>query len=221
MEVLKKIYLVRHGESVENPVEIFQSPEAKLSERGREQVRIVSKRLVTTRAQVLISSILPRARETTEIINGTLGIPVEETPLLVERVNPPFVNGKSRTDPAAQRVWGEYRNSFFCDPAMHGGESFTKLLARVYALLELFSLRTEKRILAVGHGTFFRTLFALVIHGASSAEVFRAYLASTRLENCAVVPLTMVDDAGLVRWHIDPGSADGFTDRRTASKTEV
>jgi|GEM_PF-383783 len=73
-------YLVRHGESENNVLNIMNSlPEEKkyhLTERGRAQVEKTAALLVPKHIDVIIASPLLRTRETAEIISEKAGIPI-------------------------------------------------------------------------------------------------------------------------------------------------
>ena len=73
-------YLVRHGESENNVLNIVNSlPEEKkyhLTEKGRKQVEKTAALLVPKHIDVIIASPLLRTRETAEIISLKIGLPV-------------------------------------------------------------------------------------------------------------------------------------------------
>ena len=64
----KIVYFVRHGQSEENILPIYQSPDSPLSQAGREQAGSVAERIAKIDFDVLISSPLPRTKETAEAI---------------------------------------------------------------------------------------------------------------------------------------------------------
>ena len=76
------LYLVRHGEAVVNvePIMGGMRGDTGLTPRGVAQAESLRDRLAATgeiAADILISSTLPRARQTAEIIAGVLNMPVE------------------------------------------------------------------------------------------------------------------------------------------------
>ncbi len=78
-----ELYLVRHGESVPNVTPIIggMRGDAGLTDRGREQARLLEQRLRAERlpADQLYASTLPRALETAEYVARALGLSVQPT----------------------------------------------------------------------------------------------------------------------------------------------
>lgn len=80
------LYLVRHGETVDNVNHIMQGQtQGELTERGREQAREVAARMAAVHIDAFVSSDLRRAVDTCRIIAGPHGMDVLTTPLLRER----------------------------------------------------------------------------------------------------------------------------------------
>lgn len=81
-----KLYLVRHGETVDNKNHIMQGQvQGELDELGFEQAREVSRQMAQEPIDAFVSSDLHRAVQTCEIIAEPHGKAVEQTPLLRER----------------------------------------------------------------------------------------------------------------------------------------
>src|ERR1700747_2916865 len=82
-----KLIMVRHGESEGNRDRRFTiSPDVPLTDLGREQARAVAARIARRFApSCVISSPFRRARQTSEIIAGELGLPIEVVHDLHER----------------------------------------------------------------------------------------------------------------------------------------
>lgn len=80
------IFLVRHGETVDNARQIMQGQTpGELNEQGREQARQVAERLATEEIDAVVASDLRRAIQTAEYIAEPHHLPVVTTPLLRER----------------------------------------------------------------------------------------------------------------------------------------
>ena len=80
------IFLVRHGETVDNARQIMQGQTpGELNEQGREQARQVAERLATEEIDAVVASDLHRAIQTAEYIAEPHHLPVVTTPLLRER----------------------------------------------------------------------------------------------------------------------------------------
>ncbi len=75
------IFLVRHGETVDNARQIMQGQtQGELNQRGREQAEQVARRLASEPLDAIVASDLHRAIETAEVIAEPHGLPVVTTP---------------------------------------------------------------------------------------------------------------------------------------------
>lgn len=163
-----KIFLVRHGETIDNVRQIMQGQtQGDLTERGREQAQQVAERLVQEHLDAVIASDLRRAIQTAEIIAAPHGLSVIQTPLLRER------------------DWGGFTGRFI--PDLKGEvwpddiESEEELLSRARTLL-LYITTTfpGKRVVAVGHGIINKAILA-VYAGCTMREVQRMMNAEVRV----------------------------------------
>lgn len=83
---MTKLYLVRHGETVDNVNQILQGQTpGMLNDKGREQAHEVALRMKDAKIDAFVSSDLCRSIETCEIIAEPHGMQVRTTPLLRER----------------------------------------------------------------------------------------------------------------------------------------
>ncbi|MBX0326687.1 histidine phosphatase family protein [Oscillochloris sp. ZM17-4] len=150
------LYLIRHGEAVANvqPIVAGMKGDVGLTERGRSQAERLRERLARTgeiAADVLIASTLPRARQTAEIIQPALGLPIifdDE----VQELNIGEADGMSNAD-----AWARYgRPDFDAEPLRPiapGGESWGSFTLRVgRALTRITQEHAGKTIVVVCHG---------------------------------------------------------------------
>ena len=80
------LYLVRHGETIDNVNRIMQGQtQGELTENGRMQARGLARKMAGEHIDVFVSSDLKRAVDTCEIVAGPHGCGVVTTPLLRER----------------------------------------------------------------------------------------------------------------------------------------
>ena len=151
-----RLILVRHGESVAQVEGVVGGPRAcrGLSELGRRQVEALRDRWVTSglRADILLSSTLPRAIETAELLRDALGglepEPVED---LCEIV-PGECDGMTWDDFETQFRGGDYRWDPH-SPVAPGGESWIEFQTRVSRTIGAIVDRLEGRtIVAAVHG---------------------------------------------------------------------
>ena len=143
------IFLVRHGETVDNARQIMQGQtQGELNARGREQALQVAGRLATEHLDAVVSSDLRRAIQTAEIIARPHGLTVSTTPLLRER------------------DWGSFTGRFI--PDLRGEvwpddiESEEELLMRARSfLIYMTATYPGCRVVAVGHGIFNKAILAV------------------------------------------------------------
>jgi probable phosphoglycerate mutase len=118
------IYLLRHGETPGNAARVLQTPEVRLSERGRLQAERLAQRLSGAGIARILSSDLERAVLTAESLRAASGAPLELEPLLQERSF-----GDLRGTPYAALGF----DPFAADYAPPGGESWAVFHTRVDA----------------------------------------------------------------------------------------
>ena len=162
------LFLVRHGETVDNARQIMQGQtQGELNERGREQARQVACRLADEVVDAVVSSDLRRAIQTAEIIAEPMGLKVTTTALLRER------------------DWGGFTGRFI--PDLRGAtwpddiESEDELLTRARSfLLYMTATFPGKRVVAVGHGMINKAILACYA-GCTMREVQRMMNAEVRV----------------------------------------
>lgn len=137
---MTKLYLVRHGETVDNANRIMQGQtQGELNAKGREQAREVARKMKDEDIDVFVSSDLRRAVETCGIIAEPHGMPVVTTLLLRER------------------DWGSFTGMYIPDlkdvPWPDDIETAEGLRRRAEEFLDyLRAAYPGKTVLAVGHG---------------------------------------------------------------------
>lgn len=138
---MTKLYLVRHGETVDNAAKILQGQEpGRLNQTGVRQAEEVRDRMRNAAIDVFMASDLHRAVQTCEIIAEPHHKPVETTTLLRERDWGDFT-GRYIPDLQTVREWP--RNV----------ESLESIKERARRFLAMVRTRYEgKTVLAVGHG---------------------------------------------------------------------
>lgn len=173
-----ELYLVRHGEAVANvePVIGGMRGDPGLTERGREQARLLQERLLDQRmhADRLVSSTLPRALQTAEYVARALGLPVLRDDGLHE-LRPGEADGLTVEQWRARYHMGEEPPGAR-DPYRvfsPGGESWATFLARAGgALSRLVAQYRGETVVAVCHAGVVEASFALAFGlGASGNRV--------------------------------------------------
>lgn len=181
-----RLYLVRHGETEHNRLQIMQGHgEAPLNDRGIRQVTRLGQRLAAVPIEHIYSSDLRRAAMTAAIIAAHTGAPIEYHPGLRER-DPGQLTGR----PYAESM------PFFTDPGYHppGGESVPVFGERVRRAFEELLEREggrNRRVAVVSHGMVCAA-FARLCVGLAQEE-----LADVKWPNAS---LTIAEYNG--RWNL-------------------
>jgi 2,3-bisphosphoglycerate-dependent phosphoglycerate mutase len=156
VNVVTHLYLIRHGEAVSNvqPIVGGMRGDTGLTPRGVAQAERLRDRLASTgaiAADVLVSSTLPRARETAEIIAPALGLPIlwDDD---VQEMRPGVADGMSLD---------EFREKFGIPstarepfrPLAPGGENWPQFMLRVATALDRIARQyRDKSVVIVCHG---------------------------------------------------------------------
>lgn len=181
-----ELFLVRHGETVENAAGVLQGlMPGHLSELGKQQVCATRDRLHGQTFDVMFVSDLHRTVQTAHLLNEVLHIPMIETTLLRER-DWGEVTGKKIADidtyhfpPSVETV----------EHVFERAASFINMLLRDY---------DGKRVLAVSHGLFSRALQACY-NGKTIRETPRmgnAEVRTLKITHQIVLPNQATEETG-------------------------
>ena len=162
------LYLVRHGETVDNARQIMQGQtQGELNENGILQATQLSETWKDRQLDAIIASDLKRSVDTARIIAEPHGLEVQTTPLLRER------------------DWGSFTGRFI--PELKGEvwpddiETLENLLSRAGEFITFVKQTYPgKKVLAVGHGIINKAVQA-VYYGKSMSEVQRMMNAEVRI----------------------------------------
>lgn len=152
------LYLVRHGETVDNVNHIMQGQtQGELNGEGRMQAHKVAEEMAAVHIDAFISSDLKRAYETCGIIAEPHGLKVTTTPLLRER------------------DWGSFTGRFIPglkdEPWPDDIESLDALKRRAADFLDYVKAKyPSSTVLAVGHGIINKAVQA-VFYGKEMQDV--------------------------------------------------
>jgi len=161
----RRYYFVRHGETLLNAGHIKQGEEGELSEEGRAQAERVGKTLKPLHIAHIISSTYPRAKETTEIMNTHLNVPVVYSDLFAERRNPSVVIGKKTKDPDVVRIIDAIEYAYHPDDYRYADEeNFLDLKQRARKCLELLARQGTRQTVVVTHHVFLKMLLAQMLY---------------------------------------------------------
>jgi broad specificity phosphatase PhoE len=145
----KRLIFARHGEYECNLLGTCNcNPRTPypLTAKGRLQAELLGERLRGAEIEAIVSSEFLRARQTAQLVNAALGLPI-------------LVNSLANENRVGTRFEGRHNDEFLAsirhDPAhaaQPDGESFTAMLARIGKLLEDLSRSSPSTILVVTHG---------------------------------------------------------------------
>ena len=162
------LYLVRHGETVDNVNQIMQGQtQGQLTENGIRQAEEVRDNMASVDFAAIIASDLKRSVDTANVIAEPHNLEVVQTPLLRER------------------DWGGFTGRYI--PELKGEkwpddiETLENLLSRAGEFIA-FVKKTYpgKKVLAVGHGIVNKAIQA-VYYGKQMSEVQRMTNAEVRI----------------------------------------
>lgn len=162
------LYLVRHGETVDNKAQILQGQtNGELNETGREQARLVRDKMAHESIDAFVASDLRRAVETCEIIAEPHGKSVVTTPLLRER------------------DWGSFTGKFIPDLKVltwpDDVETLDHLKQRASEFMDWLKTHyPDQTVLAVGHGIINKAIQS-VYYDKPMNEVMKMTNAEVRL----------------------------------------
>ena len=165
---LTKIIFVRHGHSQKNAERVLSSTPDKwpLTDKGREGIQKLAEEL-DKNIDVIISSPILRAKQTAEIINEKLNLPIEFDDLAAE-INVGEWNDLPKDERKATESYREYDKVFHDPEARYfhklgrTGESREDLQNRALELLKKIQEKhAGKNVLVVGHGGMYPALMKI------------------------------------------------------------
>jgi broad specificity phosphatase PhoE len=148
------IILVRHGETNENHAQIVQHAEVGLSKRGHEQAKLLAKALQKFDIQHVLSSDLPRTRQTSDHYLGSNDTTVNYTPWLRER-NFGDLRGKHYTE-----IGYDFTEEELSPKHGENKAVFAFRVKQAWLDIQARAKRCSGDLLVVSHGLVCRTLVA-------------------------------------------------------------
>lgn len=150
---MTKIYIARHGETDWNRAGKLQgATDVPLNEEGRKQAVACGKFFEDIAIRAIFTSPLQRARETAEIINQQLHLPLIQIDAFRER-----------TFGAAEGMTYEERSKVYPRKNYPNQESFKAFRKRlVRGLQEIYEAYPDEEVALIAHGAVIHTLFQIV-----------------------------------------------------------
>ena len=162
------LYLVRHGETVDNARQLMQGQtQGQLNEQGLQQAEQLARQLSGEAIDAFVASDLQRAIDTATILARPHGMTVTTTPLLRER------------------DWGDFTGRYIPDlqglPFPDNVETIEQLQQRARCFLDYIrQTYPDRRVVAVGHGIVNKAIQA-VYHKKSMRDIERMKNAEVRM----------------------------------------
>lgn len=173
-----KLYVTRHGQTQYNiDVRICGRADVRLTEKGIAQAHELAQVMQEEKLDIdlIISSPLIRAKETADIVGGSIGVPVEVDERLAER-DYGTVDGTYEGTPGFMEQWVQFGYQY------PKGESLLKVVQRVYNFLDDLKQRYPgKKIMVISHGGVCRVINSY-FESLYNEEFFRF-----NLGNCKVL----------------------------------
>ena len=198
---MKRVYLVRHGETESNVGNVVQDHTSELSEKGREQARFIAKRLQNINFQNLYSSDYRRADHTALEIAKLSQKTHVQTPMIREMRRPSILVGKSR-ESTEYKEFLKTTDDNVGDPNWHYSdeENFFDVLKRVKDfMLQLDSLQGDSVI--VSHTRFIKMMTLYVIMNRQlTPQIWQISMNSIIASNTGVTVLEYNEDKNM--WQV-------------------
>lgn len=206
----KTIYFFRHAQSdgnlrhIQATDEDIHSSEQYLTELGIEQSQKLARRISNLNLEILISSTLTRARETTEILNQNKEYSVEYSDLFIERQKPSSIIGKLRNDEVVSATEKAWKHSLFTsNQQVEDGDSYETLIARADKALTLLQSRPEQSVGVITHGFFLNTLIMRAILGDMlNPELYKRFHKQSWQDNTGVMILDYHPEYPYTGWKL-------------------
>jgi len=159
-----EIYVFRHGETYDNQNRIFSGHrDSKMTDRGKQQVAVLNKKLSNKEINVCITSSLFRAKKTAKIALIGHNVSFEVDDRIIER-NYGDLTGTSKTKLMKENLVNAVKFRRFYDAAPPNGESLKVVSQRVFP----FCRDLVKRIRRTGEN------IAISCHG-NSMKIIRLF----------------------------------------------
>ncbi len=200
------IYFVRHGESKGNKTDVHQNPGTPLSKKGKEQAKILARRLRKMPIDFIYSSPYKRAGETAEIISKETRKPIEYWESLHEMRGASEIFGLSLEHPKSKEIRKLIEENFEKGNWKYSDEeTFEELRKRGQEVLDhLLKNHKDKNVLCISHGTTIKMIVSLIIFGKKlTPSLFWEFRHHAWQENTGITRVEYTDKYGwaLMSWN--------------------
>jgi alpha-ribazole phosphatase len=175
-----KLYCLRHGETRYNRLGLCNDDpgrDVRLTSEGIRQAEAVGERLKTAPIERIITSELPRTRETADIINRHHGVPMESH----QALNDIRTGFESR--PVAEYFAATGHDRLHL--RVNGGESLLDYKRRVTGFIDWLAVQPEETVLVVAHEETLR-VFMVCFSALPDAALLELHYG-----NCELIEFTL------------------------------
>lgn len=198
-----RLIFLRHGDTEVSVDERVQKVSNPLSEAGKLQAKKVIKDLIPFNIDLIVSSPIPRARDTATIINDSLHKELSFSELLAEVKWPTKLEG-IKTDDSKVVEYRNLRNEKnISDASWHYSdeENFSDLKDRATKLLEWLKELKGENILAITHSTFLKVVVSVMCHGDKLTwPIYYNFLLFTRPKHTSISTFNLTEKG---KWNLD------------------
>lgn len=192
---MKKIYLVRHGETNYNEAGLVQGSDSVLTDAGIKQVNRLATRVESIAFDHLLVSDYERTRQTAQPIVDLTSKEAEFTPLVREVRRPSeFIHKPNQSD--EYQAFLHAAKAHYSDAAWHHSdeENFFDAKQRVKETLDyIASLNGD--VLVVSHGHFIRLMVSYILtQGNLTADMWQMMEHSYKALNTGITTILSDDD---------------------------
>ncbi len=167
---------MRHGESNYNIKGLLNSDPKKLvylTKRGKKQAEDIVKQLKNEDIEIIFTSEFLRAKQTANVINKSLNIPIK----IDKRINERKTGFEGKLESDFQRLIE--KDKFNLKPK--GGESFQEEKNRVFSFLEYLKKTKYENVLIISHGE------PIMICAGYFKKLSNEEILNVKIDNCELI----------------------------------
>lgn len=168
-----KVYIARHGQTITNSLKFHSLEDDVLTELGIKQAEELRDKIKNMNFDIVISSPLPRTKQTTNIINiNNIKVIYDER---IKERDPGSLAGKSREKENREEYWNYHSTIQYGT-----SEKIQQLFDRVFDFLDELKTKEYKNVLIVAHSGVSKA-FSAYFEGIQDGK-----LLNRGLKNCEI-----------------------------------
>lgn len=197
---MKRIYLVRHGETLANRELYLPKHDEPLSDAGLRQAETLKDRFAHIELDQAIVSGLYRAQQTAIPTAELKGLELTINPVFNEFHEPTRFEGLSYSDPVVEAYRTERNAKHDSDPdwTLEDGETFTEFAERIQSAKRTLETTDGENILVVSHAYFIKAFITgLIWNSYEPSSRWLQAMETVRTTNTGITVFA-IDETG--RW---------------------